>query len=64
MEIVSKGTAIVQGESDIGIVRAQSIGIVDEMFVHTGDKVKKGEALMQVIEKQGEEGEMNHQNKK
>ena len=34
------------------------------MFVHTGDKVKKGEALMQVIEKQGEEGEMNHQNKK
>ncbi|MBL3887885.1 HlyD family efflux transporter periplasmic adaptor subunit [Bacillus cereus] len=64
IEIVSKGTAIVQGESDIGIVRAQSIGIVDEMFVHKGDKVKKGEALMQVIEKRDEEGEMNHQNKK
>lgn len=64
MEIVSKGTAIVQGESDIGIVRAQSIGIVDEMFVHTGDEVKKGEALMQVIEKRDQEGEVNHQNKK
>ncbi|MGH0592653.1 HlyD family efflux transporter periplasmic adaptor subunit [Bacillus pretiosus] len=48
IDIVSKGTAIIQGKSDIGIIRTQVAGVVDNVFVRSGDEVKKGDALIQL----------------
>ncbi|QWG48396.1 HlyD family efflux transporter periplasmic adaptor subunit (plasmid) [Bacillus mycoides] len=48
IDIVSKGTAIVQGKSDISVSRVQVTGIVDTVFVRSGDEVKQGDALIQL----------------
>ncbi|OPA06737.1 HlyD family efflux transporter periplasmic adaptor subunit [Bacillus cereus] len=48
IDIVSKGTAIIQGKSDMGIIRTQVAGIVDNVFVRSGDEVKKGDVLLQL----------------
>ncbi|MBU4642999.1 MULTISPECIES: HlyD family efflux transporter periplasmic adaptor subunit [Bacillus cereus group] len=48
MDIVSKGTAMVQGESDVSTSRSQIGGIVDTVAVRSGDEVKKGDTLVQL----------------
>ncbi|MFK4317267.1 MULTISPECIES: HlyD family efflux transporter periplasmic adaptor subunit [unclassified Bacillus (in: firmicutes)] len=48
LDIVSKGTAMIQGKSDISVSRVQVTGIVDTVFVRSGDEVKKGDALIQL----------------
>ncbi|MEH6890185.1 HlyD family efflux transporter periplasmic adaptor subunit [Bacillus sp. JJ864] len=48
IDIVSKGTAIVQGKSDISMSRSQIVGIVDTIAVKSGDEVKKGDTLIQL----------------
>ncbi|WIG24997.1 HlyD family efflux transporter periplasmic adaptor subunit [Bacillus toyonensis] len=48
IDVVSKGTAIVQGKSDISVSRSQISGTVDSISVHTGDEVKKGDVLIQL----------------
>ncbi|HDR4909320.1 TPA: HlyD family efflux transporter periplasmic adaptor subunit [Bacillus cereus] len=48
IDIVSKGTAIVQGNSDISVYRSKIAGTVDNVFVHSGDEVKTGDVLIQL----------------
>ncbi|PER82292.1 HlyD family efflux transporter periplasmic adaptor subunit [Bacillus cereus] len=48
VDIVSKGTAMIQGKSDIGISRTQIVGVVDTVAVKSGDEVKKGDILLQL----------------
>lgn len=48
IDIVSKGTAIVQGNSDISVSRSKIAGTVDNVFVHSGDEVKTGDVLIQL----------------
>lgn len=48
LEIVSKGTAIIQGKSDISVSRTQIIGVIDNVLVQSGDEVKKGDTLIQL----------------
>jgi len=48
MDIVSKGTAMVQGESDVSTSRSQIVGIVETVAVRSGDVVKKGDTLIQL----------------
>ncbi|EJV55952.1 hypothetical protein IEM_05416 [Bacillus cereus BAG6O-2] len=52
VDIVSKGTAMIQGKSDISVSRTQIGGIVDTVAVRSGDEVKKGmlEQLKQSIQ--------------
>lgn len=48
VDIVSKGTAIIQGKSDISVSRTQIVGVVDTVAVKSGDEVKKGDILLQL----------------
>lgn len=48
IDIVSKGTATIQGKSDISISRVQVTGTIDTVFVRSGDEVKKGDMLIQL----------------
>lgn len=48
LEIVSKGTAIIQGKSDVSVSRTQIVGVVDTVSVKSGDEVKQGDALLQL----------------
>ncbi|HFT2183473.1 TPA: HlyD family efflux transporter periplasmic adaptor subunit [Bacillus cereus] len=48
VDIVSKGTAIVQGKSDMSTIRTQIVGVIENVSVHSGDKVKKGDILIQL----------------
>lgn len=48
IDIVSKGTATIQGKSDISISRVQVTGTIDTVFVKSGDEVKKGDILIQL----------------
>ncbi|MCH4568618.1 HlyD family efflux transporter periplasmic adaptor subunit [Bacillus sp. ES1-5] len=48
IDIVSKGTAIVQGKFEVSVMRNQSAGIVETVLVRSGDEVKKGDTLVQL----------------
>lgn len=48
LDIVSKGTAMIQGKSDISVSRTQISGVVDTVSVQSGDAVKKGDTLLQL----------------
>ncbi|PFE15076.1 HlyD family efflux transporter periplasmic adaptor subunit [Bacillus cereus] len=48
VDIVSKGTAMIQGKSDISVSRTQIVGVVDTVAVKSGDEVKKGDILLQL----------------
>ncbi|PEY62960.1 HlyD family efflux transporter periplasmic adaptor subunit [Bacillus cereus] len=48
VDIVSKGTAIIQNQSDISVSRTQIPGVVDTVSVKSGDAVKKGDTLLQL----------------
>ena len=48
LDTVSKGTAIVQGKSDVSASRSQIVGTVDTVFVQSGDEVKIGDSLIQL----------------
>ncbi|MEM5606427.1 hypothetical protein AAHB51_27305 [Bacillus cereus] len=41
IDIVSKGTAIVQSGQDVSIIRTSFNGIVEELRVKSGDEIKK-----------------------
>ncbi|MGN4631663.1 HlyD family efflux transporter periplasmic adaptor subunit [Bacillus cereus group sp. MYBK29-1] len=47
-DVVSKGTAIIQGKTDISVSRTEIAGIVDNVVVKSGDEVKKGDTLIQL----------------
>ncbi|MFP3380155.1 HlyD family efflux transporter periplasmic adaptor subunit [Bacillus sp. SIMBA_069] len=48
VDIVSKGTAMIQGKYDVSVSRTQIGGIVDTVSVKSGDEVKKGDVLIQL----------------
>lgn len=48
IDIVSKGTAMVQGKSDVSVTRTQIVGLVDTVNVKSGSEVKKGDILLQL----------------
>ncbi|EEK86418.1 HlyD family secretion protein [Bacillus cereus] len=48
IDIVSKGTAIVQGGQDVSIIRTSLSGIVEELRVKSGDEIKKGDIIIQL----------------
>ncbi|MDA1586180.1 HlyD family efflux transporter periplasmic adaptor subunit [Bacillus cereus group sp. TH230-1LC] len=48
IDIVSKGTAMIQGKSDVSVSRTQIVGVVDTVAVKPGDEVKKGNILIQL----------------
>ncbi|EJR93264.1 HlyD family efflux transporter periplasmic adaptor subunit [Bacillus mycoides] len=48
IDIVSKGTAMIQGKSDISVSRTQIVGVVDTVNVKSGNEVKKGDILLQL----------------
>ncbi|TKJ05291.1 biotin/lipoyl-binding protein, partial [Bacillus cereus] len=48
IDIVSKGTAMILGKSEISTSRVQITGTVDTVFVRSGDEVKKGDTLLQL----------------
>lgn len=48
LDIVSKGTAMIQGKSGISVSRTQVVGVVDAIAVKSGDEVKKGDTLIQL----------------
>ena len=48
LDTVSKGTAMIQGKSDISVSRTQISGVVDTVSVQSGDAVKKGDTLLQL----------------
>lgn len=47
-DVASKGTAFVQGQSGVGIVKSQVAGTIQEFKVKPGDKVEKGDVLLQI----------------
>lgn len=48
VDIVSKGTAIVQGAQDVTLIRTPLNGIVEELKVKSGDEIKKGDIIIQL----------------
>ncbi|RWS39665.1 HlyD family efflux transporter periplasmic adaptor subunit [Bacillus mycoides] len=48
MDIVSEGTAIVQGKSEVSVIRTQITGVVENVLVGSGDEVKQGDVLVQL----------------
>ena len=48
LDIVSKGTAMIQGKSDVSVSRTQIPGVVDTISVQSGNAVKKGDTLLQL----------------
>ncbi|MDF2016432.1 MULTISPECIES: HlyD family efflux transporter periplasmic adaptor subunit [Bacillus] len=48
IDIVSKGTAIVQSGQDVSIIRTSFNGIVEELRVKSGDEIKKGDIIIQL----------------
>ncbi|MGH0950060.1 HlyD family efflux transporter periplasmic adaptor subunit [Bacillus mycoides] len=48
LDVVSKGTAIIEGKSDVSVSRTQVGGIVDMVLVQSGDEVKQGDTLVQL----------------
>lgn len=48
VDIVSKGTAMIQGKSDASVSRTQIVGVVDKVAVKSGDEVKKGDTLLEL----------------
>ncbi|HHL0974252.1 TPA: HlyD family efflux transporter periplasmic adaptor subunit [Bacillus cereus] len=48
LDVVSKGTAIIEGKSDVSVSRTQVGGIVDMVPVQSGDEVKQGDTLVQL----------------
>ncbi|HDR8179184.1 TPA: HlyD family efflux transporter periplasmic adaptor subunit [Bacillus cereus] len=48
MDIVSEGTAIVQGKSEVSVIRTQITGVVEDVLVVSGDEVKQGDVLVQL----------------
>ncbi|HDX9695296.1 TPA: biotin/lipoyl-binding protein, partial [Bacillus thuringiensis] len=48
MDIVSEGTAIVQGKSEVSVIRNQITGVVEDVLVVSGDEVKQGDVLVQL----------------
>ncbi|HCF55643.1 MAG TPA: hemolysin D [Bacillus sp. (in: Bacteria)] len=48
LDIVSKGTAMIQGKSEVSVYRNQIAGIVESVSVRSGDEVKKGDTLVQL----------------
>lgn len=48
MDIVSEGTAIVQGKSEVSVIRTQITGVVEDVLVGSGDEVKQGDVLIQL----------------
>lgn len=48
LDIVSKGTAMIQGKSDASVSRTQIVGVVDKVAVKSGDEVKKGDTLLEL----------------
>ncbi|MGG3043151.1 HlyD family efflux transporter periplasmic adaptor subunit [Bacillus anthracis] len=48
VDIVSKGTAMIHGKSDISVSRTQIVGVVDTVNVKSGNEVKKGDILLQL----------------
>lgn len=48
LDVVSKGTAIIEGKSDVSVSRTQAGGIVDMVPVQSGDEVKLGDTLVQL----------------
>ncbi|WP_315971471.1 HlyD family efflux transporter periplasmic adaptor subunit [Bacillus sp. 16GRE42] len=46
VDIVSKGTAIVQGAQDVSLIRTPLNGIVEELKVKSGDGIKKGDIIL------------------
>ncbi|OOR02818.1 hemolysin D [Bacillus mycoides] len=48
LDVVSKGTAMIQGKSDVSVSRIQIPGVVDTVSVRSGDEVKKGDTLLQL----------------
>ncbi|WP_031424755.1 HlyD family efflux transporter periplasmic adaptor subunit [Exiguobacterium sp. NG55] len=48
LDVASKGTAFVQGQSGVGIVKSQVAGTIQEFKVKPGDKVEKGDVLLQI----------------
>ncbi|MFA2567813.1 HlyD family efflux transporter periplasmic adaptor subunit [Bacillus wiedmannii] len=52
IDIVSKGPAFVQGNSEVSVSRSQVPGIIEKIAVHSGDEVKKGDVLLQLQNKE------------
>ncbi|GGE85976.1 HlyD family efflux transporter periplasmic adaptor subunit [Priestia taiwanensis] len=48
VDVVSKGTAIIQGETEIQISRAQIPGSIDQIAVQNGDEVQEGDIIVQL----------------
>ncbi|MCR6850508.1 HlyD family secretion protein [Bacillus sp. IBL03825] len=48
IDIVSKGTAIVQAKSEVSVIRTQMTGVVEAVMVRPGDEVRKGDVLVQL----------------
>ncbi|WHS75942.1 HlyD family secretion protein [Bacillus cereus] len=48
LDTVSKGTAMIQGKSNISVSRTQIVGVVDTVNVKPGNEVKKGDILLQL----------------
>ncbi|MBH0346652.1 hemolysin D [Bacillus thuringiensis serovar muju] len=61
LDIVSKGTAIIQSKSTISVSRAQVAGTVETIAVKSGDEVKKGDPLVRLknLELASKEDQLN-----